>query len=97
MKTEQYINDFVNREKQTEMNPFLSTRVMVEIEKREQPEKRTISIWQIVVVAASLVAVMFLGINIGNSYVENSQPKTALNINDSQLENLVYYSFEEYE
>lgn len=97
MKTEQYINDFVNREKQTEPNPFLSTRVMAEIEKMEQPEKRKVGVWQTIAVAASLVAVVLLGINIGNSYVESSLPKTALNINDSQLENLVYYSFEEYE
>ncbi|MDD3787201.1 MAG: hypothetical protein PHO94_00725 [Petrimonas sp.] len=97
MKTEQYIDDFIKREKQTEHNPFLSTRVMAEIEKRQQPERRRTPVWQTVVVAASLAAVAFLGVSIGNSYQKSVSHEFTMNINDSQIENLGYYNFDDYE
>lgn len=97
MKTEQYIDDFIRREKQTESNPFLSTRVMATIEKSQKPEVRKIPVWQAVVVAASIATVAFLGVTIGNSYVDNASPEMVMNINDSQIENLGYYNFADYE
>lgn len=97
MKTENYIDDFIQREKQTEVNPFLSTRVMAQIEKSQQPVVRKAPVWQTIAVAASLAAVAFLGITIGNSYVENTSQEIMVNINDSQIENLGYYNFDDYE
>ena len=97
MKTEQYIDDLIRREKQTEPNPFLSTRVMATIEKSQQPEVRKVPVWQAVVLAASIAAVAFLGVTIGNSYVDNASPEMVMNINDSQIENLGYYNFADYE
>ena len=97
MKTEQYIDDLIRREKQTEPNPFLSTRVMAEIEKGQQPVSRKVPVWQVAVVAVSLAAVAFLGISIGNSYVDNKSPDLVMNINDRQIENLGYYNFDDYE
>lgn len=93
MKTEQYIDDLIRREKQTEPNPFLSTRVMAEIEKSQKPEVKKVPVWQAVAVAASIAVVAFLGITIGNSYVDNASPELVMNINDSQIENLGYYNF----
>lgn len=97
MKTEQYIDDLIRREKQTEPNPFLSTRVMAEIEKSQQPVSRKVPVWQVAAVAVSLAAVAFLGISIGNSYVDNKSPDLVMNINDRQIENLGYYNFDDYE
>lgn len=97
MKTEQYIDNLIRREKQTEPNPFLSTRVIAEIEKSQKPKANQVPVWQSVAIAASIAAVAFLGITIGNSYVDNASPQMVLNINDSQIENLGYYNFADYE
>ncbi len=97
MKTEQYINDLIQREKQTEPNPFLSTRVLAMIEKNQQPAHRKAPVWQVVTVAASLAVVAFLGVTLGNSYVDNASHEMVMNINDSQIENLGYYNFDDYE
>lgn len=97
MKTEHQIDDFIRREKQTEPNPFLCNRVMANIEKLQKPEEKKIPVWQVAAVSASVAAVVFLGISIGNSYVDNTSPETVMNINDSQMENLGYYNLENYE
>lgn len=97
MKTEQYIDDLIRREKQTAPNPFLSTRVMAEIEKPQRPEIKRIPVWQAFAVVAGMAAVAFLGISAGNSYIDNSSSETVININDSQIENLEYYNFDNYE
>lgn len=96
MKTEQYIDDLVRREKETEPAPFLSTRVMVRIENSRPPVGRKVPAWQMVAAVASFAAVALLGITIGNSYADVPR-EIAMNINDSQIENLGYYHFEEYE
>lgn len=97
MKTEQYIDDLIRREKQTVPNPFLSTHVMVEIEKPPRSERKRAPVWQTFAVAAGMAAVAFLGISAGNSYIDNSSSETVININDSQIENLEYYNFDNYE
>ena len=97
MKTEHYIDDFIRLEKQTEPNPFLITRVMTGIEKLRKPELKRAPVWQVAAVAASIAAVIFLGVSIGNSYVDNISPETVMNINDRQMENLGYYNLENYE
>lgn len=97
MKTEQYIDDLIRREKQTEPSPFLSTHVMAAIEKSNKPEFKKAPVWQTIAVAAGIAAVAFLGVTIGNSYVDNASPKMVMNINDSQIENLGYYNFTDYE
>jgi type VI protein secretion system component VasF len=97
MKTEHQIDDFIRREKQTEPNPFLSSRVMANIEKLQKPEVKKNPVWQVAAVSASVAAVVFLGISIGNSYVDSISPETVMNINDSQMENLGYYNLENYE
>lgn len=97
MKTEHQIDDFIRREKQTEPNPFLSSRVMANIEKLQKPEVKKNPVWQVAAVSASVAAVVFLGISIGNSYVDSASPETVMNINDSQMENLGYYNLENYE
>lgn len=102
MKTEQYINELIKREKQMEPNPFLSTRVMAAIENSQKEEShklglKRVPLWQAVLVTMSLVAVAFLGVTIGKTYIDNTSPKMVMNINDSQIENLGYYNFADYE
>ncbi len=101
MKTEQYIDELIKREKQMEPNPFLTTRVMAAIEKSEKQSQRSelkrVPLWQAVLVTMSLVAVALLGITIGNAYVDSTSSKMVVNINDSQIENLGFYNIADYE
>jgi len=92
MHTEHPIDELIRREKETEPNPFLVTRVMAQIEGVKKRRHKA-PLWQTVTLAASIAAVVFLGVSIGNSYVENVTPAIALNINDRQIENLGYYNF----
>jgi type VI protein secretion system component VasF len=97
MKTEHQIDAFIRREKETVPNPYLSTRVMTKIEELEQKERRKAPLWQTLALAASIAAIAFLGVSIGNSYVESGTSERILNINDRQIESLGYYHFDEYE
>ncbi|MBK5195939.1 MAG: hypothetical protein JJE08_07935 [Proteiniphilum sp.] len=91
MHTEHPIDELIRREKETEPNPFLVTRVMAKIEGAKKMRSRA-PLWQTITLAAGIAAVAFLGVSIGNSYVENGTAEVALNINDRQIENLGYYN-----
>lgn len=97
MKTKQYIDEFIAREKQTAPNPFMRTRVMAQIEQSRQPKRRATIVWQSVAVAASLALVGLLGVSIGSRYEKSASLEQTILINDSQIENLSYYHFEDYE
>lgn len=97
MKTEHHIDEFIRREKETVPNPYLSTRVMTKIEGLEKVKSKNASLWPALALAASIAAVAFLGVSIGNSYVESGTPEKILNINDRQIENLGFYNFDENE
>lgn len=89
MKTEDYLNDFISREKQTELNPYLSTRIMTKI---ESPAKKRQSALQYFVLAGSISLVITVGILIGNIYSPVSQHYSKLNINDSEIENFGFFN-----
>ncbi|MDD2226235.1 MAG: hypothetical protein WCQ97_10375 [Aminobacterium sp.] len=97
MRAENYIDDFIRGEKHTEPNPFLSTRIVAEIEKMQQAEIKKVTWWQIVVFVACIVTMVFLGITIGNSYISHISQEITMNINDNEIENLGYYSLNNYE
>ena len=97
MKREHLVDELIRRERATESNPFLASRVMAEIERRSDRAGRRVPIWQSVVLAGTIVAVVFLGITIGSSYSERPTAGMSLNINDGQIENLGYYNFTDYE
>ncbi len=92
MKTEIHIEELIRREKETFPNPYLSTRVMAKIEGLKQARSKT-PLWQTIALAAGFAAAIFLGVSLGNSYVENGTPDIVLNINDAQMENLQYYLY----
>lgn len=92
MKTDEYIDDFINKEKQTEPNPFLSTIIMSRI---DIPIAGKISIWQNIAAVASITAVIFLGTQLGKFSISNKN--YTLTINDSEIENFIYYNDETHE
>ncbi len=94
MKTEDHIEELIRREKETVPNPYLTTRVMAKIEGLKQ-ERSKAPLWQTITLAAGFAAAIFMGVSLGNSYVDNGTPDIVLNINDRQIENLSYYHFGE--
>ncbi|NCC09575.1 MAG: hypothetical protein EOM31_03565 [Bacteroidia bacterium] len=78
-----HLDDYINRQKQTEPSPFLVDKILKRLEE-PQPERTQITFWQGAAVAASVVIVVMLGISIGNSF---KQPTEYLSINDNQIEN----------
>lgn len=95
MKTETYINEFIDREKQTEHSPFLATRIMSGIEAVvAEPAFRKILLWQKLAVAASFLLVVASGVAVGNKFTPKSDSYAELNVNDSQIENFTFYNAE---
>ncbi|MCW1736116.1 hypothetical protein [Anaerorudis cellulosivorans] len=94
MRIDDYIDNFIEGEKQIRPNPFLSTRVVAEIEKRQQAKAEKTPRWQAVMVAISIAAISLLGITIGNAYVDSVSQEITMNINDNEIEKLDYYLFE---
>jgi len=92
MKIDQYIDELINKEKQTELNPYLATRIMSRI---ENPMQKPVNRWQTIAVAASFVFAIATGIGVGSSYNNyNSDNISGLYVNDSQIENFSLYNTE---
>ena len=89
MKTDDYINELIDREKQTEHNPYLATQIMAKI---EAPKQKMQGIFSYIAVVASISLVITMGIVIGNSYTPVYEKYATLNINDSEIENFTIYN-----
>ena len=94
MKTDHYIDELINKEKQTEHNPFLATRIMSRI---ENPMQKPVKRWQTIAVAASIVFAIVSGIGLGNSYISSSDQMDGLYVNDNRIENFSLYNTDSYE
>lgn len=92
MNTDNYINDYIQREKETTPSPFMITHIMSRI---DAPVAKRTSVWVSVAVAASISLVILLGTQLGQLSAHNGT--TALNINDSEIENFRYYNNETHE
>ncbi len=90
MKTEDYINQYIEKEKQIEPNPFLSTRIMAFIEK---PTAQKINPLQTIIAVTSISLVMLLGFQLSSLY-NSTSAENQLHINDSQIEMLHIYQTE---
>lgn len=88
-KIDQFIDEFINKEKQTELNPYLATRIMSRI---ENPMQKPVNRWQTIAIAASIIFAIVSGIGLGNSYTSNSDNAGRLYVNDSQIENFSLYN-----
>ncbi len=99
MKVDEYINDFIDRQKDIKPNPFLSTRIMAKIENSisAQPVAKKASFWQTAALAVSIISVVISGVFIGNALSIDTQNSNVININDRQIENLNLYQFSENE
>ncbi len=98
MKLDEYIDDFIRKEKQEQVNPFLATRVMAKLEETREPEvlRKPVPIWKKLVVTASLALIVATGFGLG-SIATGEKDYISININDAQLENLNLYTTADYE
>ncbi len=94
MKTDHYIDELINTEKQTEFNPYLTTLIMSRI---ENPMQMHLNRGIKIAVAACIAFAITLGIGLGNSYTSTTDNISGLFVNDSQIENLSLYNTESYE
>ncbi|MDD4822985.1 MAG: hypothetical protein PHI48_10575 [Bacteroidales bacterium] len=89
MNAEKNIQDFINREKQIQPNPFLSTRIMARI---QTPQAEHVSRWRPVVLTVCLLLTIVMGIGLGKSYRPTVDTYSGISINDSDIEGLAYFN-----
>lgn len=94
MNADDLLNDFIEKEKQINVNPYFTSQV---IHKIEQPIEHMKISWQIALVTFSIVVVVFLGVGLGSMYLTDNKDYATLNLNDSQLENFQLYSVTKHE
>jgi len=87
MDVNEYIDAFINEEKEITPSPLLQSRIVAKIHAEHTP--RIASFWQSLAVAASLAAITIPGFLLGNSYQHLSKGDNYLVINDKQIENLL--------
>ena len=95
MKTEDYINQFIEKGKKLEPNPFLITRIMASIEKKDVVQRTPV--WHTIIAAASISLVILTGFQLSNLYNPTAAQEKGLVINDSHIEMLHYYQTESHE
>ncbi len=98
MKIDNYIDDFIRKEKEEQVNPYLATRVLAKLEENNEAVViGTIApIWKKFAVAASFALVIAVGFGLG-SMVKGDKEYISININDAQLENLNLYTLIDYD
>lgn len=95
MKTEDYINQFIEKGKKLEPNPFLTTRIMASIEKKDIVHRTPV--WHTIFAVASISLVIFTGFQLSNLYNSTVAQEKGLVINDSHIEMLHYYKTESHD
>lgn len=89
---DQKIDKLIQEERNTAFNPYLSTRVMTAIERRETKQPFAVNRkWQPVLALASVMAAIMLGIAAGNLYSSADAEAGSVLSNDSQTENFAFY------
>lgn len=93
-----WVDAFVANEKRVNVNPFMATRVMAQIEKQKAVKAHSVFIRslkpQSLLVAASIVLALFLGVSAGSFYqpatLADQVPEELLYLNDAKMESLTY-------
>ena len=89
---DQKIDKLIQEERNTAFNPYLSTRVMAAIERRETKQPFAVNRkWQPGLALASVMAAIMLGIAAGNLYSSADAEAGSVLSNDSQTENFAFY------
>jgi hypothetical protein len=86
------IEGFIQEERNTVFNPFLSTRILAIIDKNTDAEVTPVfMVWKTALLAFSLVVAVFAGITTGNLYQTKNNISDVVLMNDNQMENFDIY------
>jgi len=89
---ENRIDQLIREERNTELNPYLSTRVMAAIAKQQDRKAGLLPmLLKPVLALASLVVVVWLGIMAGSAYTSVSTEQATILTNDAAAENFAFY------
>lgn len=94
MTTEDLIQKFIDEEKEIKVSPFLATRIMSKIENYNQ---KHISLLQHLIIAASFIFIISLGINFFSMYFQTNDNSNAVVVDDYEIENFAYLNLLDYE
>ena len=90
---QQKIDQFIQEERNTAFNPFLSTRIFAVIDKKNKAETYgLLPAWKTAIVVISMVAALFTGIATGNLYQSNNKKPDVVLMNDNRMENFGFYN-----
>lgn len=89
---ENRIDQLIREERNMELNPYLSTRVMAAIAKQQDRKAGLLPVFLKPVLAmASLTVVVWLGIIAGTAYTSGSREQATVLTNDAASENFAFY------
>lgn len=89
---EKRIDTLIAEERNTVLNPYLSTRVMAAIEQQQERKTGILPLlWKPVLALASLVFVVWLGITAGNGYTSGNTEEAFVLSNDAATEQFAFY------
>lgn len=89
---ENRIDELIREERETAMNPYLSTRVMATIAAQQEQKARPATVvLKPVLAVASLAVVVWLGITAGSAYTAGSTVQATELTNDAATENFAFY------
>ncbi|MFZ1369457.1 MAG: hypothetical protein WAR78_03695 [Ferruginibacter sp.] len=90
---QQKIDQYIQEERNTAFNPFLSTRILAAIDKKDKAETYIVlPAWKTAVVAISLALALFTGIATGNLYQSNNKEPDVVLMNDNRMENFGFFN-----
>ncbi len=85
MNTDKILNEYINKEKEEMHSPFLKNRIIEQI--KVDNSFYEVTLWQKLMVAASITIVAISGMLIGSMYNSPLNDNGRLSVNDSQIEN----------
>lgn len=85
------VDRFVEKERSTESNPFLSTRVMAKINVPLVERTALHPGLKLAMITAGIIGAVAGGIVLGSAYAQPTMDKPALVVNDSRIENFDFY------
>ena len=87
------VEQFIMEEKTIEHNPFLSTRVMVALENREDMKVRQLSpVWRTAIVAIAFAAAVVTGVSAGSLYNSGEKKADVVLVSDDAMEHFAFYN-----
>ncbi len=98
MNKKDYIQEFIDTEKRQEPSKDFAANLMARIEATRVVSHRQtqIAVWRPILL--SMAAASVLGVLVGNAFMKSSPAdEHRLYIDDAQIENLSYYSFDDIE